>query len=198
MISCVQRSEAREKTLPQLHALGIHPEVFLSPCNPAGPRGNAEVSARALSATTDTLFLEDDIDVSPTFVHFLSLAKEKQAVTYFYAHDGNDMLYTYGVPLGKRIKSGEKLEPGLYPVWKAHKLYHSQAVYLPSFVLETLDTKRMKDQGKSFDVWLTKWLRKHKHQAYVALPHPVGHRNDVTARNRGPNPLKTSRTFSWP
>jgi hypothetical protein len=198
MISCQQREAARAKTLPQLQAVGIEPEVFLSPCSPAGPRSNAEVSFRALSSVDGpVLFLEDDIDVSEALPYYLRLAEEKGAVTYFYVHDDIQYInHTYGPSLTKMVMTGMAIEPGLYPVWIAQRLFHAQAVFLPRHVLAKLDIFQMKVRGLSIDAWLTRWIKRSGHQAYVALPHPVGHRHDRTARHKTNEKLyKFSRTF---
>lgn len=212
VISCAARTEARAVTLPQLEAAGLQPRVFLSPCDdtqPAGGRGNALVSAKALRAAlearADLLFCEDDIDLAPDFPRFLSLARASGTVTYLYLHDvGHYMADRYGLALAHAIQRGEPIDAGLYPLQKQVELSGAQCIYVPFETLTDLPIGVLEAGAMPIDRWLSLYLQHLGVTPLVALPHPVQHRQVRVARAR-PHLLsvdKYSKSFSlerrWP
>lgn len=205
VISCQQRSEAREQTIPQLEAAGLTPKVFLSPCDeeqPAGGRGNAMVSARAiryaLEANQDLLFCEDDIDLAPDFRRFLDLARTVGRVTYLYLHDvAHYMGKRYGLSITHAIQRRDPIEAGLYELLENRNLSGAQCVYLPLSFLKAAPVHVFEAGSRPIDIWLSSVLHEERIKPLVALPHPVQHRQVRVAR-RNPlsrNPDKYSKSF---
>ena len=211
MISCIQRQAARDVTIAQLRALGLQPtggyqpDVYggahLSACSPWGTNyGNADASKRALEHARamggDCLFVEDDIDVSPALLERLTEARAANRVTYMYVHDGiHDLVLVYGREMAYRIRAGARIPPGLYEFRTNQRLFHAQCVYLPKRALDALDLSDMLERKRPIDAFLTEHLMRVGEFPLVALPHPVQHRNDRTARN--PEDGRDHRNVSW-
>jgi hypothetical protein len=189
MISCEQRVEARAMTIPQFERLGFTVKVALSPCRPASPVQNGIASTHALHEAyaegKHCLFLEDDIDVDgDLFLHFLQRAIDRDAVTYFYNHDKEQLMQSYyGEVLAKRIMRGLPIRRDLYPVKHTRQFLNAQAIFLPYwFYAPIVESGRLQSSRTSFDVFLGRYLEVMGETAYVALPNPVWHRHDRTAR----------------
>ena len=184
MISCVQREEARSLTIPQLERFGLRPHLFLSPCDPAGPEQNNLVSREAvrtaLEHDDDLLFTEDDIDFSPAFPDRLA---EATGVTYFYLNDRPERLFTtYGYEIAPKILHKEEITPGLYEAKSYKHLFGAQCVFLPKRILKHVLNFLIAHPMQPFDGSLSLLLKKRKEPVTIALPHPVQHRHDRTAR----------------
>lgn len=202
MISCQQRHETRNLTTTQLQAVGLEPEIFLSPCNPAGNRQNAQVSAQALTFAREqkrgVLFVEDDLDVRSDFPLYLEAAQKAQQVTYFYVHDtsypGAELSKLYGLDVWRRITERQSIPPGLYPLKRNWGLGNGQCIYIPQAILGTLDLKDLARGARSIDTFL--WMVWHERELMplVALPHPIQHRQVRVARGEA-KPDRFSLSF---
>lgn len=206
MISCEQRIEARAQTIPQFERIGIQVAISLSPCKPAGPAQNCVASVNALHMAyvegKHCLFLEDDIDIDPNlFQYFLNRAIEADKVTYFYAHDKEHLVESYyGKTLADRIMRKLPIRRDLYPVLNTREFLNAQAIFLPYwFYAPLVERARVQASRTSFDIFLGAYLETVGEQALVALPHPVWHRHDRTARVGMGAAGKQSHSFglSW-
>ena len=205
MISCVQRSSARRATIPQFERLGVSVAVSLSPCTPAGPKQNNIASVHALNCAyaegKHCLFLEDDVDVDKELFEWaLPEAIRRDRVTYFYMHDKEHRVDGfYGKTVASRIMTGNPIRRDLYQVRRIKELFNTQAVFLPYwFYAPIVERNRLEGTSQSFDVFLTWYLNRSKEPPLVALPHPVQHRNDRTARVGMGRDEKESRSFGVP
>lgn len=204
IISCEQRHAARALTIPQLEAAGYPPTVFLSPCNPAGARGNAAVTRRALNHAKEAgghlLFCEDDIDLAPDFPTFVSMAASvPDRITYLYIHDTPERMHKiYGLALNRAIQSGKPLARGLYPTVNTVDLMGGQCVFIPKGVLDRMNPDQLIGRGIPCDHYFAAVVRNQTPGALIALPHPVQHRHDRTAREPSDNPNKRSMSFALP
>lgn len=204
IISCEQRHEARALTIPQLEAAGYPPTVFLSPCNPAGARGNAAVTRRALIHAKETgghlLFCEDDIDLAPDFPLFVQMAAAvPDRITYLYIHDTPERMHKiYGLALNRHIQSKRPLARGLYPTVNTVDLMGGQCVFIPKPVLDRINPDQLIGKGIPCDHFFAAIVRHETPGALIALPHPVQHRHDRTARTPSDNPNKRSMSFDLP
>lgn len=205
VISCVQRHETREETTLQLRAVGLKPEAFLSPCNPAGSPENARVSARALRWAlyqgAGVLFCEDDLTVHPDFPLYLEAAIEADRFTYFYVHDtsyeGSELGSLYGLEIYRAITERTPIPPGLYELRRNWGLGNAQCMFLPRAFLESLDLEELEKGSRSVDTFLWMTLHERGITPLVALPHPVQHRGVRVARdNRKPD--RFSLSFDLP
>lgn len=194
LISCAARHEARSITLPQFHALGIHPRVFLDHCQHdpnrtglhAGEIGNKWVAERALTWAvkqgTPVLFLEDDIDPAPDFLDGLHAALESGGTTYLYLNESEDrMRDIYGQPLAQRLQAREPTPVTATRALTYSGLFGAQAVLMPNaharLVLETIPKVR-----KAVDAALQSALTRYRLPAFVITPNVVQHRHDRTCR----------------
>lgn len=193
MISCIQREAARAATVPQFEALGLTPRVFTSPCAPAGPRGNLEVSRRVVAWAAKVgghlLFIEDDIDLAPDFIWHLEQAIELDSVTYLYLNDTvSRMKLQLGSDLSRQIVRQRPIERGPRHIKRPVALFGTQCVFIPERLiprtLEVVDQpERHADSPEPFDGKLHIWLSKDaSEKVYTTIPHPVQHRQDRTAR----------------
>jgi hypothetical protein len=206
MISCQVREAARRLTCPQLATAGLDPVVFTSPCDPAGPEQNAEVSRRALQWAErrgcDLLFVEDDIDVDQErFAEALTASRRLDHVTYLYLNDFPEkMAHQYGAALKSKILEGLPIEKTLHRVRHYRALYGTQCVYIPQRHVPVLLRKLQPDYyapHHPFDGRLFKAVSKYSIPTYIAVPHPVQHRQDRTGRT----PLaqqRISRSYGLP
>jgi hypothetical protein len=190
--------------LPQLARHGVTPEVFLSPCNPAGPTHNREVAYRALSWAASfarpVLFVEDDIDVGPDFAWHVDVAVGLDALTYLYLNDTVSRLRAHhGRELAERITNRARIERGAYAVRERAALFGTQCVVIPARLVPVMIERLSSDEAARgehpTDGVLHVWARRHPHEGvYVMLPHPVQHRQVRTGRS----PLhRTLRSMSF-
>lgn len=207
IISLVDRTEARNLTIPQFQALCIKPQVILSDPTKDGraygnPRSNLAAArlalAAAIEAEADLLFCEDDIDLNPrTFLQAVEIAREVDEVTYLYVHDDPKRLVThYRSDLANHIRRGGTMPLQAVKLRSPRELDNTQCVYLPHRYLSDL----LERHGKaSFDVHLWTALAAWHIRPWVVLPHPVQHRNDLTmrdpARHTRPHEARRSLTF---
>jgi hypothetical protein len=205
MISCRQREQARALTIPQFNDLGLAVSVHLSPCEPAGPIHNNLVSTHALhdayAEGKHCLFIEDDIDLdAPLFRHFLELALLNDKVMYFYLHDKEDRVREfYGAALANRIMAGLPIRKDVYELNTTRELFGTQCVFLPYwFYAPIVENASLQATTHSFDVFLSQYLFTVKETPLVALPHPVQHRHDRTARSGNGSPMKYSLSYRLP
>jgi GR25 family glycosyltransferase involved in LPS biosynthesis len=176
-------------------------EVFLSPCDdtlPPGPKGNAEVSRRAIEFALELgrgiLFCEDDIDLAPDFRAALGAAiTHPSAVTYFYQHEGARMRINYGPILCALILEGISVHSGLYPLSGPGRR-GAQCLYIPRGVLERFPLGELHG-GAPIDICLDRWLDRLGIPALVALPNPVQHRHSRVARAAEQSDIKRSKSF---
>lgn len=198
MISCVQRKEARQLSCPQFNHLDLSPEVFLSPCNPAGHCGNAEVTHRAVEFARGQglpmLFLEDDVDVGDDFLAFLGEAVRQDVLTYFYTHDQEDLVRgRFPESLATKVLTpSESIPYGLYKRRRPRGgiVEGSQAVYIPKGLVAALRTQYAMWIGKyrhefgcwPCDVMIINSAMQSGFWPYIAMPNPIQHRHDRTAR----------------
>ncbi len=210
MGSCRVRELARARTLPQLHAAGLNPIVFLSPCDPAGPEQNRLVALDAMRHATGiglpTLYVEDDIDVDPVlFPWAIDLAERLDAVTYLYLNDQPTRLRLhFGNDVTQTITEGGMLTRGAYAIRTRAALFGTQAVLIPARLLGTMvelleDTTSSRSWRQPWDGRLHLWLRKNpQERVFSILPHPVQHRQDRTGRNETRTVMRSmSFGMSW-
>ncbi len=190
MISCEQRATARALTIPQLERAGYPPQVFISPCNPAGPDENARIAGVALAWAADrgqpVLFTEDDIDLAPDFGWHAQRAAREDALTYLYLNDSPRRLQAHlGRATARAILTRAPMPRGPYRIGTIAALFGTQAVLIPARLLPDIaalaaatNTHRM-----PFDGRLHTWARATpSERVLVMLPHPVQHRQDRTGR----------------
>lgn len=194
LISCHARHEARNTTLPQFHALGIHPRVFLDDCRHdpnrrglhEGEIGNKWVAERALTWAVEfgkpVLFLEDDVDPAPDFLTGLDAALAAGGTTYLYLNESEDRMRTiYGDALAERLLAGIPTPVTATPALTYSGLFGAQAVLMPNhhakLVLETIPKVR-----KAVDAALQSALTRYRLPAFVVTPNVVRHRHDRTCR----------------
>jgi len=219
MISCRQREHTeRAKTLEGLAVLGITPHVQTSSCDPASGMLNRHAAWHAISTAGDrhVLFLEDDVDVKPSLLKAVDLARAADVIVDFcllrhhiLGPDGLEL-----VALGQRRKklplSLVKVPAG--NVVKRGGWYGTQAVFLPNRVVKVIMnawTVFISEYGApnqnvqhGFDFW----LKEHANGLggiWVALPNPVQHRDppkmtQVTGHNAlAPSGARRSASFDW-
>jgi hypothetical protein len=186
VISLVERSETRLETVESLKAFGLEPLVIESdPRDNARNHGNynsnllasLEAIQAALDAKANLLFCEDDIYFSKHFGVYVNWAAEKDEIVYFYAHDKTDRLTDLYGGLKPSIAAREQREPELRAFVRTSWLAFTQCVYIPYKYLAEFDLEAIKAYDASFDIWLMNWITNRKQTAYVALPHPVQHKN---------------------
>lgn len=199
MISLTARHAAREATLPQLHAAGIHPTVILDDGD--GQSGNGAVGLRAVqharSANTDwTLILEDDIDLAPDFPAFLTHAQSRdEAVTYFYLNDRPDRLKRLlGDAAAESILRREPQRRRLHPARSYGGLFGTQCVLIPNSLLPVIERSQARHLD-AFDGNVMRAAMSVRTPVLIAIPHPVQHRHDRTGREPDD---RAKRSLSYP
>lgn len=214
LISCRQRDRARELTLPQLAAVGIHPQVFLDDClltDTVTELGNKWVGERALRWALEQhpnrpiLFLEDDIDLAPDFPAALEMAVAENLTTYMYInelsrHDNQTFLRMerlYGTKLADQLKRGVPTRLRLKQARSYVGLYGTQAVLIPTTIAQSLLDTYLARARKAFDAALQICLQDKNTPALIAAPNVVQHRHDRTAREPEQY-VKRSLSFDCP
>ena len=188
VISLVERAETRQETVQSLIDFGLDVEVIESdPRDYAENYGNAfcnsQASAKAielaLEKKTNLLVCEDDIYFSKHFGVYANWAAEKDEITYFYAHDKVDkMSYLYDRDTKNLIKANQGVAlKRLYKLWTTRFLPFTQCVYIPHRHLEAFNLDSIREGLQSFDLWLADYIRSNKVTPFIALPHPVQHKN---------------------
>lgn len=203
MVTCKQRTEARNKTLPQLQAVGLQPIIFQSECEPASVQ---ELNATALKAIQyaastgeDMLYVEDDIDLNAERFKW-ALKNRKDAVTYYYLNDFDYCITKhYGTKLVHKIKNKEPIKLDNYPILNKSHLYGTQCVRIPARLMPEMVKviESTKQPEKAWDHRLMMWLREKNQRTYCVLPHPVQHRKDETAWDK-PRGLMQSMSYDLP
>jgi len=196
MSSCEVREEDRARTLASLQRFGIHPRVFLSPCNPAGARLNRENGLRALTWTqgNDALFLEDDIDLAPDFADFLDLARDFDHLTWLYINDNPaNAIGLYGAWLWREIENRKPIPPCLVKPGSYNGLWGAQCVYIPERHVAGILAFDEPFAG-AFDDLVKTYAEHAKIPVRIALPSPVQHRHSRVGRAADDHP-KRSLTF---
>lgn len=204
MVSCQQRSAARRLTIPQLEAAGVRVTVMLDECVPPvrTPPGNGPIGLKAVrhaiaAGWERVLIVEDDIDLAPDFPMFLSAAIEAGAATYFYLNDRRDRLVDIlGPELAASVMRGEALPRQLVRARRYAGLFGAQCVLLPREILHAVE-RWQAARGDSFDGNILRALTHKQFPTLVAVPHPVQHRHDRTARTDDTR-LKKSFSFALP
>lgn len=199
MLSCAQRREARAQTIPQLEAAGLSVTVFLDACDPVTNNGAIGLQAIRYARTLGgpVLVVEDDIDLAPDFPYFLEAALPTGAVTYFYLHDRRDrMRMHYGDRLTAAIEARQPLPRKLHRVLVPRYLFGTQAVLLPEALLPTIEAQLVEHRD-AFDGNVQRAITRTSWPVLVALPHPVQHRHDRTARTAD-NRVKKSLSYDLP
>lgn len=175
---------------------------MLDPCDPIGRGGNNHISLEAIqyARTLDTpvLIVEDDIDLAPDFTLFLNAALDQgDVVTYFYLNDKVDRLnLLLGGDAARSILAGEPQHRRLARARHYRGLFGTQCVLLPQAVLPTIED-RLRVHGDALDMNTVRALQGIGWPAFIALPHPVQHRHDRTARTPDAR-VKRSMSFDLP
>lgn len=201
MVSCAQRSAARALTIPQLEAAGVRVTVLLDDCaEPVQtPPGNGPIGLKAIQHAiaqgwSSVLIVEDDIDLAPDFPIFLSAAIESGAAVYLYLNDRESrMRDILGPELTKSILAREPQQRRLVKARRYAGLFGAQAVLLPAEILPTVE-RWQAAKGDSFDGNILRALTHKQFPTFVAIPHPVQHRHDRTARTEDDR-VKRSLSF---
>lgn len=194
MISCQARHAARATTLPQLHALGIHPRVFLDHCRHdpnrrglhAGEIGNKWVAGEALAHAIPTgkpvLFLEDDIDPAHDFLDGLNAALSTGGITYLYLNESEERMRTiYGDALAERLLARVPTPVRVTRALTSDGLFGAQAVLMPPIVARFVQA-RLGAVRKAVDAAMQSAIRVKNLPAFVVTPNVVQHRHDRTCR----------------
>lgn len=191
MISCRQREAARAETLPQLNAAGLEPEVFLSPCDPPGQLENARISREALawaaSTGLPTLFCEDDIDLAPDFAWYLERADPSRVTFLFMAEltkgwMPNRAIGLYGPDVAEVALNARPMTRQFVTTRHWNGLWGTQCLLIPAAAVKTL-VEDLREPYTAFDEHLRAYLERSRSPVMVAVPNPVQHRGDRTARN---------------
>jgi hypothetical protein len=190
MVTCKQRTEARNKTLPQLQAVGLQPIIFKSECEPASIRELNSTALKAIkyaaSTGEDMLYVEDDIDLNAERFKW-ALENRKDAVTYYYLNDFDYRLKRhYGNQLADKINKRKQIPLNNYEIQDKFELFGTQCVRIPARLMSKM-TAIMSDDSQPGNPWdgrLLNWLQGSRERAYCVLPHPVQHRQDETAWDR--------------
>src|SRR5690606_36269587 len=204
MVSCAQREAARQLTIPQLEAAGVRVTVLLDDCTPPvqTPPGNGPIGLRAVrhaitAGWSHVLIVEDDIDLAPDFPMFLQAAIESGAAVYLYLNDHESrMRDILGTELTRSILAREAQQRQLVRARRYAGLFGAQAVLLPAAILPTVEQWQAA-KGDSFDGNILRALMHKQFPTLVAIPHPVQHRHDRTARPPDER-LKKSRSYALP
>jgi hypothetical protein len=201
ILSCAQRETARAQTIPQLEAAGLEVTVFLDACDPVGKGGNGGVGLRAIQHARTlggpVLLVEDDIDLAPDFPYFLDAALPLGALTYFYLHDRPDrMKLHYGSELTDHILAGKPMPRNLVKVKAPVMLFGTQCVLIPPQLLSFIEAQLV-THPTAFDGNVQRAVDKTSWPVLVALPHPVQHRHDRTARAED-GKVKRSMSYDLP
>lgn len=192
MVTCKQRTEARAITLPQFHALGYHPIVFESACEPASIQQLNETATKAIKyaadAGTHMLYIEDDIDLNPElFPWAIELCKQIDSVTYLYLNDFTYRLRPhYGPKVRTLIEKKKPIPRGAYEIKERLALFGTQCVFIPARLMPAMVNVIENDDPKQYmnpwDGRLLEWTRAaRREKIYSILTHPVQHRQDITA-----------------
>lgn len=204
MVSCHQRETARALTLPQLHAVGVRPRVFLDDCGPKSVRGEAgnkwvadEALAWAVTRGRPVLFLEDDIDLATDFADALDLALARDRITYLYLNESPDRMDgIYGPALAERLLAGRPTPLALTRARTSVGLFGTQAVLLPHAAAVRLRAFVPKVR-KAIDAALQLMVTHGGAEVLVATPNVVQHRHDRTGREPDAS-VKRSLSYSVP
>lgn len=204
MVSCAQRESARALTIPQLEKAGVAVTVLLDDCTPPvqTPPGNGPIGLKAVRHAIamgweHVLIVEDDIDLAPDFPIFLQAAIESGAAVYLYLNDRESrMRDILGSDLTKSILAREPQPRRLVRARRYAGLFGAQAVLLPAAILPTVEQWQAA-KGDSFDANILRALMHKQFPTLVAIPHPVQHRHDRTARTAD-NRVKKSLSFALP
>lgn len=189
MVSCLARTHARSRTIPQFQRVGLDPKVFLDKCEPRDDRpeiGNKwiadEALAWAIQHERPVLFLEDDIDLAPDFPATLDAALRVGEITYFYLNETPDrMRGLYGDGRAERLIAGRPTRVELTPARTVTGLFGTQAVLLPHATAVRLRSFIPKTR-KAIDAALQLLITVDRAPVRVATPNVVQHRHDRTGR----------------
>jgi hypothetical protein len=204
MVSCAQRESARALTIPQLEKAGVAVTVLLDDCTPPvqTPPGNGPIGLKAIRHAIamgweHVLIVEDDIDLAPDFPMFVEAALKTNAAVYLYLNDFESrMRDILGRDLTKSILAKEPQPRRLVRARRYAGLFGAQAVLLPAAILPTVEQWQAA-KGDSFDGNILRALMHKQFPTLVAIPHPVQHRHDRTARTPDER-LKKSRSYALP
>jgi len=205
MVSCEARQEARDRTIPQLEAAGLHVHEFYSTCDPGTPQGQGEVSARALRfalglSPDPVLFVEDDIDVNVHRLKWFLEHAPTDALIYLYNHEGWERVRRlYGPDAERAIRREAVIEAEFLEPLMLRDIYGSQAVLLP-WPVANAALYLLQTEGGPLDGHLIEAARRTERRVVIALPHAVQHRYDRTSQepDRHPDNYKFSRSFYLP
>jgi len=202
MVSCAQRESARALTIPQLEKAGVAVTVLLDDCTPPvqTPPGNGPIGLKAIRHAIamgweHVLIVEDDIDLAPDFPMFVEAALKTNAAVYLYLNDRESrMRDILGTELTRSILAKEPQPRRLVRARRYAGLFGAQAVLLPAAILPTVE-RWQAAKGDSFDANILRALVHKQFPTLVAIPHPVQHRHDRTARTPDER-LKKSHSFN--
>lgn len=205
MISCQQRRAERERTLEGLAAVGVHPIVTESSCDPASGALNRHAAWHAIAPHDEPLlFLEDDVDAAPWLPEAVRLASAWGAIV--------TLCLLRDTLLPDEVQTAIREARGSFPVCiiplvpervrERRGYYGTQAIVLPQGVVAAVRRAKsdfVQSDGSpnlaithGFDFW----LKDHAHELggiHALLPNPVQHRNPpkmrrVTRGQPGGNP----------
>lgn len=196
MRSCVWRETERTATLAALAVVGVHPEVFLSPCDPATREEGIRTALQALAACRGgaALILEDDIEPSGDFPTWLRIAQAQDQPVTFCTMRWH--MLPRSVIAAK--KTFQPLPTGLYPVRDRKRWWGSQAIYLPAHVVELALTSPYEHVKGGFDNWLRGLFLLHGLHLQVAVPNPVQHRDPRPTFGHPVDGPRRSNTYGMP
>jgi hypothetical protein len=179
MISVPAREEERARTVAALTEMGLPPTVTVSP-HGAVPceRLHGDMARSALRdalrpGCDAVLFVEDDVDVSPSLPDRLpQIAAHNQAVTLYLP--GSSFYDSWG----KRMLGLPSHPFGLGRVANLANWYGSQALFLPRDVALSASKSEV---PRGFDIILRETLRRIGLPLFYAMPNLVQHRGSRSA-----------------
>lgn len=195
MPSCHERDGEREKTLAQLAQFGIEPLVILPHASDGrlpSPRRHTRQAYRGLAQLSPkhgALFVEDDIDLAPSFGWWLEQCQQQEAVVWLYV-PGTKF---YSPEVQAMIAAGIAYDPQFvplepFPYGLGHDpdapidqcgLVGSQAIWLPRrmvIVLRGLADASWRMQWTGFDREIREVALMEQIPIVGAIPNPVQHR----------------------
>lgn len=201
LITCDERGVELDSTLAQLAAVGIEPDAVLGgPCKGLVEDNRWKAFKLAVQAyysqpePQGLLFLEDDIDIAPTFPEFLKRAVSHDLLTTFCVM--RPSLYPDGFERGAKYRAAKSRRGVQGRLVKLHEarsearrgFHGSQALYLPPRAVAALleDDRAFVDaDGGAYPAGTVEhgfdfWLKDHARELggiYAAWPNPVQHRS---------------------
>lgn len=172
------RDEVRARTLQDFARFGIEPLVSRQEKKPSALHNRLNARAAiglARPFAGPVLFCEDDLILADTLPQWLEHCQRINRVAYLYVSKDRH----YPAHLQAQIARGQELEPGLYELALPERIYGSQCIYLPQYVLEGMWRDKLftalEPYIGPFDHYLRGYLQRIGHRPLCAAPNCVQH-----------------------